>query len=369
MENMNTKETSTVEKKQIDVVESNNVKESSVSVSGGKLKKTRGGVSNNVNSIQQVQENQVPVQVNTNLTQPTEEVPDATTPIPQINGPTESETTESETTESETKELDGVNSVTSPLETQQTEEVPDVTNPIPQVNELNELNELNKQIQPETETTELTSALETQQSEDVPDTTNPITQIPDETMTTTTTTSTTPTAEELGINIPPEIQEISNEEVQNNQLTNELTNEEVQNTQLTNELTNEEVQNNELTNELKNEEILDNASEIPVVIPIENENGIQTAQQNNLLPVNVSESLNTVLNYLTNEITHQVTENINLNNNNDNQINIQDGYNAVNQASEIMATPNNEENNLEGGKMKRKKFKLTKKSRKSPKNK
>ena len=41
MENMNTKETSTVEKKQIDVVESNNVKESSVSVSGGKRKKTK----------------------------------------------------------------------------------------------------------------------------------------------------------------------------------------------------------------------------------------------------------------------------------------------------------------------------------------
>lgn len=41
MENMNTKETSTVEKKQIDVVESNNVKESTGSVSGGKRKKTK----------------------------------------------------------------------------------------------------------------------------------------------------------------------------------------------------------------------------------------------------------------------------------------------------------------------------------------
>jgi hypothetical protein len=42
---------------------------------------------------------------------------------------------------------------------------------------------------------------------------------------------------------------------------------------------------------------------------------------------------------------------------------MQNGYDAVNQATETMA------NNLEGGKIKRKKFRLTKKSRKSPKNK
>ena len=93
-----------------------------------------------------------------------------------------------------------------------------------------------------------------------------------------------------------------------------------------------------------------------------------TSPENNLLPENVSESLNTVLNYLTNEITNQVTENISLNTNN-NPVNIQNGYDAVNQATEIMATSNNRGNNLEGGKIKRKKFRITKKSRKSPKNK
>ena len=93
-----------------------------------------------------------------------------------------------------------------------------------------------------------------------------------------------------------------------------------------------------------------------------------TPRENNLLPYKVSESLNTVLNYLTNEITNQVSENINLNNNN-NPVNTQNGFEAVNLAAETMAKPILEENKLEGGNSKPKRFKLTKKSRKSPKRK
>jgi hypothetical protein len=160
----------------------------------------------------------------------------------------------------------------------------------------------------------------------------------------------TTTSEEEGVIVPPEIQEYVNTNESNNPLANQ-----------------EEI------NVVQNNVEIEDKTEIPEVIPIDNKtNEMPTAveTQNNVLPENVSKSLNTVLNYLTNEITHQITENINLNNNNNNQENIQNGFDAVNQATEIMATPtSNEENNLEGGKPKRKKFKLTKKSRKSPKNK
>ena len=84
------------------------------------------------------------------------------------------------------------------------------------------------------------------------------------------------------------------------------------------------------------------------------------------LPENVSESLNEVIDFFTSKIASEITSKLNLN---DQYVN-QDGFETVKKAAEKMNASDNtnnqspkQENTLEGG-TKRKKFHLTKKSRK-----
>ena len=78
------------------------------------------------------------------------------------------------------------------------------------------------------------------------------------------------------------------------------------------------------------------------------------------LPENVSESINEVIDFLTSKIASEITSKMNLN---DRYVN-QDGFESVNKAAETMSTSDNSnESRMEGG-TKRKKFHLTRKSRK-----
>jgi hypothetical protein len=78
------------------------------------------------------------------------------------------------------------------------------------------------------------------------------------------------------------------------------------------------------------------------------------------LPENVSESLNEVIDFFTSKIASEITSKLNLN---DQYVN-QDGFETVKKAAETMrASDNINESRMEGG-TKRKKFHLTKKSRK-----
>ena len=71
----------------------------------------------------------------------------------------------------------------------------------------------------------------------------------------------------------------------------------------------------------------------------------------NELPNDISKSLNDVVDYVSSKIADKIKNDINLSNNNSETSNMQNGFNAVNEATEQMT---------KGGK-KRKKFRLTKK--------
>ena len=251
-------------------------------------------------------------QVGTEITtQPTQEVPITVNPIPQIQ-----ETTPIPEIQETQLNENPLPITTDPVETQPSqpaEPVPDDTTSITQMQEPK---------QPETTELDAINPFETQPSE-------PIKVEPDD-------TTTSPLIQET----PDQVETNSKlMETGTNNVTPEITNipESTENTTTFQQEEPTIAEPNVVTNEITNTE--------PE------------------LPENVSESLNTVISYLTNEISNQISNNIsNNNNNNNNQPVMQNGYNSNEQAVEIMANSNG----TTGGN-KRKKFRLTKKSRKSPK--